>query len=261
MQNDPTLNTEIGSLIGSGQLQISASSFLAQQFYLIRFDSDGVRIMSTRSTPRTIVLGNNGDVTLFAGDEIQLAQSPQLLSLDAYIRDLLDARISEISGGGGGGGGPSSANIYDYFTALGRQNTFRADVTNVADNADVTAILAAVAANSAPTPVAIANEVMTRGLATEANAVANRTTVLAAIPSADITAIKAKTDQLIFTGANLDVIAQVVVDKTDYTLTAGERADVADAVWDETLSEHQTSGSVGKKLKDNLKRSDFLALK
>jgi hypothetical protein len=48
--------------------------------------------------------------------------------------------------------------------------------------------------------------------------------------NASISAIKAKTDQLIFTSGNLNAIAQVVADKTGYSLTAGERTAIATAV-------------------------------
>ena len=34
----------------------------------------------------------------------------------------------------------------------------------------------------------------------------------------------------------------------------------ADAVWDETLSDHQTAGSTGRKLKDNIKKNQYIAL-
>jgi len=104
---------------------------------------------------------------------------------------------------GGGSGGDTKEDIYTYFTSAGRQNTFRADVSDVADNADVTAILAAIAGvggGSAPTVEEIADEIMTRDIATETNATANRVAVIAALPAAPdnagIAAIKAKTDNL-----------------------------------------------------------------
>lgn len=34
----------------------------------------------------------------------------------------------------------------------------------------------------------------------------------------------------------------------------------ADAVWDETLDDHQTAGSTGRKLKDNIKKNQYIAL-
>jgi len=34
----------------------------------------------------------------------------------------------------------------------------------------------------------------------------------------------------------------------------------ADSVWDETLDDHQTAGSTGRKLKDNIKKNQYIAL-
>lgn len=48
--------------------------------------------------------------------------------------------------------------------------------------------------------------------------------------STQLAAIKAKTDQLTFTGANLHSVAKLVEDKTGYSLTSGERTAIATAV-------------------------------
>jgi hypothetical protein len=56
-------------------------------------------------------------------------------------------------------------------------------------------------------------------------------------PASDVTAIKAKTDQLTFSSG-----------KVDATLDAGVRTAVAGAVWDEPLATHQTTGSAGAAL-------------
>ena len=71
--------------------------------------------MSTRSQPIDVSLGNNGEIPVYAGNEVQLAQSPQLLDLDAYVRNYLDAKVSEISGGTGGSGA-TPAEIWNYAT-------------------------------------------------------------------------------------------------------------------------------------------------
>ncbi len=79
---------------------------------------------------------------------------------------------------------------------------------------------------------------------------------------ASLEAIKAKTDQLTITAGNVHSSAQVVADKTGYSLTAAydraktalavseytappSAATVADAVWDEPRSQHTTSGTYG----------------
>jgi hypothetical protein len=56
--------------------------------------------------------------------------------------------------------------------------------------------------------------------------------------NAGITAIKAKTDQLVFTGANLNAVAKVVEDKTGYSLTTAERAAIAVEVESAILDEN-----------------------
>ncbi len=45
------------------------------------------------------------------------------------------------------------------------------------------------------------------------------------------------------------------------SITPGDLSNIADAVWDEILSEHLDTGSTGEKLKKNLKKSQFLGLK
>lgn len=44
--------------------------------------------------------------------------------------------------------------------------------------------------------------------------------------------------------------AEVVSDKTNYTLTNSDKANIADRVWDEDLSGHTAAGSAGKALQD-----------
>lgn len=64
---------------------------------------------------------------------------------------------------------------------------------------------------------------------------------------ADTAGVKTKTDAIQLDGANY-VRSRTMVneDKTDYELTAGERAAGADAVWDEAKAGHVTAGSFGE---------------
>lgn len=62
--------------------------------------------------------------------------------------------------------------------------------------------------------------------------------------------VKAKTDQLAFTGGNVNANSQVVSDKTGYALSSAAEDSLVDKVWDEPISGHLTSGSTGKKLDD-----------
>jgi ABC-type thiamin/hydroxymethylpyrimidine transport system permease subunit len=54
---------------------------------------------------------------------------------------------------------------------------------------------------------------------------------------ADLALVKTQTDKFSFTGANVNSIAQVVVDKTGYALTVGERNAIASAVEAAILNE------------------------
>ena len=62
----------------------------------------------------------------------------------------------------------------------------------------------------------------------------------------EITAIKSQTDQLGFTGGNVNAETKVNSDKTEYSLTTAEKEDIADRVWDEARADHQTAGSFGE---------------
>jgi len=55
--------------------------------------------------------------------------------------------------------------------------------------------------------------------------------------NADVAAIKAKTDGITFTGANVNAISNVVADKTGYALTSAERTAIATAVEAALLNE------------------------
>jgi hypothetical protein len=108
-------------------------------------------------------------------------------------------RVVPFATDGGGGGGDTKEDIYTYFTSSSRQNTFRADVSNLADNADVTDILNAIAgvsAGSAPSEADIYAYFTTSsrqdtfkadvsGLATEANATANKDEIITEVNNID----------------------------------------------------------------------------
>ncbi len=72
---------------------------------------------------------------------------------------------------------------------------------------------------------------------TEHDATQSAIAALPAPANADIAAIKTKTDQLTFTGSNLNAVAQVVADKTGYTLTAAERSAIATTVEQSILND------------------------
>lgn len=66
---------------------------------------------------------------------------------------------------------------------------------------------------------------------------------------ADSVAIKAKTDQLAFTGANLNVNAQVVSDKTGYALSTTDKNTLIDLAWNRDLAALNAANSASVFLK------------
>ena len=61
----------------------------------------------------------------------------------------------------------------------------------------------------------------------------------------DIGLIKAKTDLLSFTGANVNANAIVVTDKSNYALSATTISTIIDSVWNEASASHLIAGSTG----------------
>ena len=53
----------------------------------------------------------------------------------------------------------------------------------------------------------------------------------------------------------------VSITETDIAnIAAATAVATADSVWDESLDDHQTAGSTGRKLKDNIKKNQYIAL-
>lgn len=52
-----------------------------------------------------------------------------------------------------------------------------------------------------------------------------------------------------------------LVEVASAAITQADADNIADTVWDEALGDHQTSGTVGEKLKKDLTKSQFLGLK
>jgi len=67
---------------------------------------------------------------------------------------------------------------------------------------------------------------------------------------ATVAAIKAKTDQFSFDTGRVVAKAEVVSDKTGYSLSSGAEDSLVDKVWDEALAGHATAGTAGKYLQD-----------
>lgn len=68
---------------GPGRIDVSTGV----ETYFVRKSSGGVTIASTRFEPVTPVLGNNGEVQLYAGSEVQIADATQLVD-DVWTKDI-----------------------------------------------------------------------------------------------------------------------------------------------------------------------------
>lgn len=90
----PALDTVLYEFTGSGTFSFSAAANFLNEIYIVRYSSSDQIIMSTRSTPSVLVLGDNGVRSLFSGDEIQLAQVADITAIKTLVDTYLDAAIS-----------------------------------------------------------------------------------------------------------------------------------------------------------------------
>lgn len=56
-----------------------------------------------------------------------------------------------------------------------------------------------------------------------------------------------------------NIVDLVVVEPIAATITSADIASIADAVWNETLDEHQNPGTTGQRLKKNLSKTQYIA--
>lgn len=89
---NPPIN--LYSFTGGGTTELSVGANFGEECFFVREDSTGVVLM--RSLPFTKVLGfgDLGDIDLFYGAEVQLAQASTLAALDAFVQSRLDAAIT-----------------------------------------------------------------------------------------------------------------------------------------------------------------------
>jgi len=218
------------------------NAVLAEDFvnYRIRTAIVNLRLDNVIATPLMIVGGriyrdDNTTVIAAASNSIQL--------------DPDKAYAVEVSGGGGGG--PTAAQIADAVwdellaghTIAGSAGealanagggsspatiaaAVRTELTTELGRIDVATStrLAAASYTAPPTAAAIRSEIDANSTKLDV-AVGTRlaTAGYTAPANADVAAIKAKTDQIGFTGGNVNANAQVVADKTGYGLTGAER--------------------------------------
>ena len=174
-------------------------------------------------------------------------------AISGTFGELVDAPVS-------GATAPTEAEIYTYFNTGTRPDVFKADVSSVATSAEIAAL-------NDPSEAEIYTYFtqLSREDAFKAD-VASLSSDLAVVDS-NVDAIKAKTDQFVFTvGGQVDANALTTAAPTEaeiyahFTLGSNEdafKADIgsfptlsaiADAVWDEPAIGHVLSGTTGEYL-------------
>lgn len=87
-------DSELYSFTGGGRHDFYCGTNYGVSAYLNRYNSSSVLLMSTKSTPLTLTIGDNGEYNLFFGNEIQLAQSPAVDQILQAVSSYLDATVS-----------------------------------------------------------------------------------------------------------------------------------------------------------------------
>ena len=82
------------SFTGGGTVELSVGGNFGEEVFFVREDSTGVVRMLSLPFTQILGFGNLGEVELFYGAEVQLAQASTLASLDAFVQSRLDAAIT-----------------------------------------------------------------------------------------------------------------------------------------------------------------------
>ena len=181
----------------------------------------------------------------------------RLTALRAANLDSIDATIT------------SRANQTDVNTLLGRLSATRAanldnldvSVSSRAETSGISTLLTRLSAIRAANLDYLDGSIISRAGQVDINTLLTRLSLTRAAnldyldsaistASANVTGIKAKTDQLFFSGSNVLADAQVVADKVGYGLSAGQVLALINAIWNEPAAYHPAVGSTGKALSD-----------
>lgn len=79
------IDKELYSFTGSGKKKFSATANFLSEVYFVRYNSLGQVIMTTTIEPQILLLGDNGILNLFSGNEIQFAQSSEVAIIKAKV--------------------------------------------------------------------------------------------------------------------------------------------------------------------------------
>jgi hypothetical protein len=187
-------------------------------------------------------LGGGADIANNLADMAGATFSSATDSLEA-IRDRGDSAWVT----GGAGSAPTEAEIYTYFTSSSRQDTFKADVSALATAASIAALNDF---NPATDTVANVTTVATTTTNSDMRGTDNAFLAASAPTNFSDLAITASTGR-VTVGTNAD--------KTGYSISGSittldglndpTAAAIADAVLDESLTAHNTGGTLGKAIR------------
>lgn len=267
-----------------GSLGISSSGHLSRVTLVdtTTTNTDMVDVSSLATSSDLATVDTVVDAIKVVTDRLDTA-----LVIDGAVYQFTANALENAPSGGGGGGGDDAATIYSYFTASNRQDTFKADVSGLStfdpSSQDVTTDAASRAASKADvSSLATSADVSALNDLSQADirsaiglASANLDTTLGNIPT--VSEFEARTLLAsAYFNASTDVVANVttvgsvtgdvttdsasrIASRADLSAVATSAeisalndpsaADIADAVWDESLSQHNTGGTTGKALK------------
>jgi hypothetical protein len=217
--------------------QIEASAVLAKEATVAtRASQTSVDAIPTNPLLATDARLNNLDATVSSRLASSAYTEPTTPPTAAAIRAEIDASSTKLDVA------VSTRLATSGYTAPPTLAEIRADIERTGGMLDAVPTLAEVEASTV-----LAKQSGFTDLATGANVTAAQTAIVAEINANEgkidtlqtaATAIKAKTDQLVFTAGNVNAIAQVVSDKTGYALTSAERTAIANAVQGAILDEN-----------------------
>jgi hypothetical protein len=135
---------------------------------------------------------------------------------------------------GGGGGGDSKEDIYTYFTSSSRQDTFKANVSGLSTfDASTDQVTASNMRGTDDALLAANTPANFASLGIDSSGHINRVVLV------DTTT----------TNSDMVDVSSLATSAEIAALNDPTAASIADAVWDESLSQHNTGGSTGKALK------------
>lgn len=252
-------NVVLYTLIGFGKKDLDVGLNYDTPVYFTRKDASGMVLMRTYPATQKLKYGDNGTVNLFYGAQVQLANASDVSSIVARLpaggKTIAAAGTTAltldqiVTSGGSGGGTVDLTPVLNRLPVALVGGKMDVHVNDIAGNAITAASIAANALdgkgnwnigktgyNVSSIDAGVINA--TSAPALDTNVGSRMATFTYTAPNnTSIAAIKAQTDQLAFTGSNVNAVAWSVTDKTGYSLTPAEREAIAVIVESHLLNE------------------------